>query len=215
MSSNNLLLTGFAIITWTTSKKYEKPGLIHRSEQYLSIFRGPIFPCNGWSLWWTPVLVHAPVQKLFQSNAYRAVDSLIQHILQQFACFNISSPKRWQLDSWNLWIKTCQFADFISIPAITVAKDIFWQTTTIQVRLSESAPISWFVACHIRQNPNHLLNDFVVSPHRRNPPRWLLFLEATIWGNNVGWIFVLCACMYMCIYTMSPQKPWKIKVLAT
>ena len=35
---------GFAIITWNNPKKLEKPCIT--KGQYLSIFRGPIFPCN-------------------------------------------------------------------------------------------------------------------------------------------------------------------------
>ena len=42
----------------------------HQQTCYLSIFRGPIFPCNGWFLWWNPMFyqkICAPV-KVFPRN---------------------------------------------------------------------------------------------------------------------------------------------------
>ena len=35
-------------------KKNRRNPTSPRDKRYLSIFRGPIFPCNGWFLWWTP-----------------------------------------------------------------------------------------------------------------------------------------------------------------
>ena len=46
--------TGFAIITWNNPKNWRNL-VSPRDKRYLSLFRGTISPCNGWSLWWTPL----------------------------------------------------------------------------------------------------------------------------------------------------------------
>ena len=38
----------------TTRKKMGRNAKKHQRTCYLSIFRGPIFSCNGWFLWWNP-----------------------------------------------------------------------------------------------------------------------------------------------------------------
>ena len=47
-------LSGHHLKRCPKNRRNPKPS--PRDKRYLSIFRGPIFPCNGWFLWWTPFL---------------------------------------------------------------------------------------------------------------------------------------------------------------
>ena len=45
---------GLPLITWNNPPKNRRNPTSPRDKRYVSIFRGPIFPCNSRFLWWTP-----------------------------------------------------------------------------------------------------------------------------------------------------------------
>ena len=95
---------GFAIITWNNPKKIGET-LHHQGTCYLSIFRGPIFPCNGWSLWWTlstskPV---SPSGKLLGTNTSKTWVPLRKRPLHGSVSSSAFLANTWRNDTSDIY----------------------------------------------------------------------------------------------------------------